>query len=134
MVACQEHSNIKGMGTFSSQEGDILMTSTKFLIAACFTLAAVPALAQSNSANEGAAATPEGAYAQPLTSPPAQDQDQQQAQRQANSDPYNMPRARDAYSAQPSVSQSQQSDETSGAPTDADKGSSDDRINPAPSP
>ena len=113
------------------------MIRTKFLIAACFTLAAVPALAQSNSANEGAASTPEGVYAQPLTSPPAQDQDQQQAQRQANTDPYNMPRARDAYSAQPSDSQVQKSDEASGngqAPTGADNGTSADRTNPSPQP
>jgi len=108
---------------------------TKFLIAACFTLATVPALAQSNSANEGAAATPEGAYAQPLTSPPAKDQDQQQAQRQANSDPYNMPRSRGAYSTQPL--DSKQSDEASGngqASTDADNGTSAARTSPAPSP
>src|SRR5262249_39196638 len=115
--------------------------ATKLLIAA-FALAAVPALAQSNSANEGAAATPDGTYAKPMT-PPAQaqdqeqspDQDQRQAQRQANSDPYNMPRARDAYSAQPSDSQSQQNDEAGGngqAPTDADNGTSADRANPAP--
>ena len=109
--------------------------ATKLLIAA-FTLAAVPALAQSNTANEGSAATPDGTYAKPMTPPAqAQDQDQQQAQRQANSDPYNMPRARDAYSAQDP--QAQQNDEASGngqAPSDADNGTSADRTNPAPSP
>ncbi|HEY2837138.1 MAG TPA: hypothetical protein VGI89_11265 [Rhizomicrobium sp.] len=113
------------------------MIRTRVLIAAYFTLAAVPALAQSNSANEGAAATPDGTYAQPMTTPPAraQDQDQQQAQRQANSDPYNMPRTRDATSAQSSDPQSQQNDEAGGngqTPTDADNGTSADRTNPAP--
>jgi hypothetical protein len=114
------------------------MQKTKFLIATCFMLAAVPAVAQSNSANEGSAATPDGTYARPMTSPPVQtqdqDQDQQHAQRQANSDPYNMPRT---YSAQPSDPQSQQDEEASGngqAPSDADSGTSADRTNPAASP
>ena len=119
------------------------MIKTRLLVAACFTLAAVPVLAQSNSANEGAAATPEGTYAQPMT-PPAPDQNQQaqdraqqaqdQAQRQANSDPYNMPQNRDAYSTQPSEPATQNS-EASGngqAPSDADSGTSADRTNPAP--
>ena len=107
------------------------MTRTSKLLIAALTLAAVPALAQSNSANEGAA-TPDGTYAPPQATPSDQDQ---QAQRQANSDPYNMPRARDAYSAQPSDPQSQQDEEANGngqAPTDADNGTSADRTNPAP--
>ena len=73
----------------------------RFLVAACFAAAcAVPALAQSNSANEGTA-SPDGTQAAPMTPAPAQDQ--QQAQRQANSDPYNMPQNRAAASAQASA-------------------------------
>jgi hypothetical protein len=71
-------------------------TRTRFLTAACFTLAVILALAQRNSANEGAAATPEGTYAAPMAP-----QDQRQAQRQANTDPFNMPQNRDAASAKP---------------------------------
>ena len=71
-------------------------TRARFLIAAGFTLAAVPALSQSNSANEGAAARPEETYAAPMAP-----QDRRQAQRQANTDPFNMPQNRDAASAKP---------------------------------
>ena len=117
--------------------------TSKFLIFACLAATAVPALAQSNSANEGAAATPEGAYAQPMT--PPSPQDRQQAQRQANSDPYNMPRNRDAYSGKPSDPAAAQTEEATGngkAPTDADNGTSKgtsngtsaDRTDPAPQP
>ncbi|HXS07399.1 MAG TPA: hypothetical protein VN723_11460 [Rhizomicrobium sp.] len=93
----------------------------KYLLAAGLAVAAVPALAQSNSANEGAAATPDGTYAKPVTPPPVQDQDQ--AQRQANSDPYNMPQNRDAYSAKAPDPSAAESDEATGngqARTDAD--------------
>jgi hypothetical protein len=70
----------------------------RFLVAACFASAiAVPAFAQSNSANEGAAA-PDGTQSAPQAMPmtPAPARDQRQAQRRANSDPYNMPQNRRA--------------------------------------
>jgi hypothetical protein len=70
----------------------------RFLVVTCFASAiAVPALAQSNSANEGAAA-PDGTQSAPQAMPmtPAPARDQRQAQRRANSDPYNMPQNRAA--------------------------------------
>ena len=92
----------------------MIHSATRFLIAACFTLAAVPALAQSNSANEGAAATPEGSYAAPMAP-----QDRRQAQRQANTDPFNMPQNCEAAAAKPPA----QNDDATGkdqAPSGAD--------------
>lgn len=95
----------------------------RFLIAACFAAAvAVPALAQSNSANEGAA-SPDGTQAAPMMPAPAQDR--QQAQRQANSDPYNMPQNRAAVSAQASDPAAARNDATkdNSVPADADTAS-----------
>ena len=95
----------------------------KFLIAAGFVLGAVPALAQSNSANEGTAA-PDGTQAAPQSAPmtPAPAQDQQQAQRQANSDPYNMPQNRDAAAAQASAAaRNDEAKDNGNAPMDTDK-------------
>jgi len=107
----------------------------KYLVAGSLVLAAAPALAQSNSANEGAAATPpDGTYATPMTPPPATDQDQ--AQRQANSDPYNMPQNRDAYSAHrsdPDVIQNEEANGNGQAPSDADSATPSERPAPPPS-
>ena len=96
----------------------------RLLIAACFLAAgAVPAFAQSNSANEGAAA-PDGTQAAPQTAPLtlAPVQDQQQAQRQANSDPYNMPQNRAAASARASEqAAADKAKDKDNTPADADK-------------
>jgi hypothetical protein len=93
-------------------------SASRFLIAACFTLGAVPALAQSNSANEGAAATPEGTYSAPMAP-----QDRRQAQRQANTDPFNMPQNRKAAAANRPDPAAAQNDDATGkdqAPSGAD--------------